>query len=236
MSDTTDLLTNETTIEQVIEPVVEHAAEPVVEHAAEQVVEHAAEQGVEHAAEQGVEQAAEQGVEQISENAVDKNVESALENAFENIVDKSLTSLIIRCKLMKTSVSLTPELIDIIEKIMSHTPDVFSEIEKAVVEIVKDGKIDSKDIPHFIIVVQKVYQVIYSLKNTKLDSKKRSEITASVLKYIVHLMVLEGKLTIEEERRAEFLKDADILIDSCIGLLSFPKAIKTKGCIKKLFG
>lgn len=219
MSDTTELLTNETTVEQVVESVVEQVVEQEVKPV-EQVLEHAAEQVL----------------EQVSENAVDKIVESALENAFENIVDKSLTSLILRCKLMKTSVSLTPELIDIIEKIMSHTPDVFSEIEKAVIEIVKDGKIDSKDIPLFIVVVQKVYQVIYSLKNTNLDSKKRSEITASVLKYIVHLMVLEGKLTIEEDRRSEFLKDADILIDSCIGLLSFPKSIKTKGCLKKLFG
>jgi hypothetical protein len=49
-------------------------------------------------------------------------------------------------------------------------------------------------------------------------------------------MVLEGKITIEEDRRTEFLKDADILVDSCIGLLSFPKSIKTKGCLKKLFG
>lgn len=227
MSDTSDLLINETNVEKTVEQVVEKVAEPVIEQVVEKVAEPVIEPAIEKVAE---------AVEKVAEHVLENAVEQAVENAFVNIVDNSLASLIIRCKLMKTRVDVSPELINIIEKIMSHTPDVFSEIEKAVIEIVKDGKIDSKDIPHFIVVVQKVYQLIYSLKNVKFDSKKRTEITANILKYIVHLMVLEGKITIEEDRRTEFLKDADILVDSCIGLLSFPKSIKTKGCLKKLFG
>lgn len=160
----------------------------------------------------------------------------AVEQTFLNIVEQSLTSLIIRDKLMKTQVNLTPELIEIIKKILSATPECFNDIEKAVNEIIKDGKIDSKDIPQFIVVVQKIYQIIYSLKDIKFDAKNRSEFTASVLKFIVHLLVLERKIKIEEEKEAQFLTDCDALIDACIGLLSFPKSIKTKGCLKKLFG
>jgi len=160
----------------------------------------------------------------------------AVEKTFIDIVQTSLTSQTIRDKLMKTQVNLTPELIEIIKKILSVTPDCFNDIEKAVNEIVKDGKIDSKDIPQFSVVVQRIYKIIYSLKDAKFDSKKRSEFTTSVLKFIIHLLVLEGKIKIEEDKQAQFLTECDALIDACIGLLSFTKSIKTKGCFKKFFG
>jgi hypothetical protein len=148
-----------------------------------------------------------------------------------NFIEKSITSLIIRDKLMKSQVNLTPELIATIKNILSVSPDTFNDIEKAVGDIIKDGKIDSKDIPQFIVVVQKIYQIVYSLK----DTKKRSEMTCSVLKFVVHLLVLERKIIIEEDKETHFLTDCDLLIDACIGLLNFPKSIKTKGCLQKLF-
>ncbi len=155
-----------------------------------------------------------------------------LEETFLNIVEKSLTSQIIKDKLMKTQVNLTPELIEITKQILFATPDCFNDIEKAICEIIKDNKIDSKDIPHLIIVVQKMYQIIYNLK---MNSKKRSEITCSVLKYIIHLLVLERRIKIEDDQETIFLTDCDILIDACIGILNFPKSIKKQGCLQKLF-
>jgi len=148
-----------------------------------------------------------------------------------NFIEKSITSLIIRDKLMKSQVNLTPELIATIKNILSVSPDTFNDIEKAIGDIIKDGKIDSKDIPQFMIVVQKIYQIVYSLK----DTKKHSEMTCSVLKFVVHLLVLERKIIIDEDKETQFLTDCDLLIDACIGLLNFPKSIKTKGCLQKLF-
>jgi hypothetical protein len=136
----------------------------------------------------------------------------------------------------KISIKLTPEIINIINKIISLTPDTFNDIEKAAVQIIKDGKIDSNDIPQFIVVVQRIYQVVYSFKDTKIDAKKRSEFTATILKFVIHLLVQERKIKIDNDKQEEFLKNCDILIDSCIGLLSFPKSLKTKGCLKKIFG
>ena len=91
---------------------------------------------------------------------------------------------------------------------------------------------------NLIIVIQRIYQFIYSLKNMKLDTKKRAYITSELLKYLVHLLVLERKIKIDEEPegKAEFLKQTDILIDSCVNLLSFSKTLKTPGCLKKIFG
>lgn len=136
----------------------------------------------------------------------------------------------------KISIKLNPEMMNIVNKIISLTPNTLNDIESAVIQIIKDGKIDSNDIPQFIIVVQKLYEVIYSLKESKIDGKKRSEFTATVLKFIVHLLVLERKIKIDEDKQEAFLKNCDILIDSCVGLLSFPKSLKTKGCIKRIFG
>jgi len=66
----------------------------------------------------------------------------------------------------------------------------------------------------------------------KLDAKKRLELTNSILKFLIHLLVIERKIPIEDDKQTEFLNDCDILIDSCIGLLSLPKSLKPKKCLK----
>jgi hypothetical protein len=145
------------------------------------------------------------------------------------LVNESLSSEEIKNKL---SIKLTSQDISFISKIISLTPDALNDIEKALNDIIKDGKIDSKDIPQFIVIIQRIYQIIY---NFKLDSKKCMEMTSTILKYIVHLLVLERKIKVNNEKQAEFLKESDALIDACVGLLSFPKSIKIKGCLKRFF-
>ena len=166
-------------------------------------------------------------------NPVEIIVSNIVEETFVNLVKKSLENEEMKKKI---SIPLTPELISIINNIISLSPNTLTDIEKATTEIIKDGKIDSKDIPNLIVVIQRIYQFIYSLKNVKLDAKKRADITSSSLKYLLHLLVLERKIKIDEDKQAEFLTQTDALIDSCIGLLSFSKSIKTKGCFKKIFG
>ena len=139
------------------------------------------------------------------------------------LVNESLSSEEIKNKL---SIKLTSQDISFISKIISLTPDALNDVEKALNDIIKDGKIDSKDIPQFIVIIQRIY-------NFKLDSKKCMEMTSTILKYIVHLLVLERKIKVNNEQQPEFLKESDALIDACVGLLSFPKSIKIKGCLKR---
>ena len=154
----------------------------------------------------------------------------------KNIVEIIKSTLINEEIKNKISIKLTPEIICVINKIISLTPDTLNDIEISALQIIKDGKIDSNDIPQFIVVVQRIYQVIYNFKDTKIDAKKRSELTATLLKFIIHLLVLERKIKIDQDKQEDLLKNCDILIYSCVGLLGFPKSLKTKGCIKKLFG
>ena len=98
--------------------------------------------------------------------------------------------------------------------------------------IIKDGKINSNDIPQLIILVQRIYQVLYNIKNYKLDSIKISDITSKILKFIIHILVEKKKIKIEKQNEEEFFRQTNLLIDSCISLLSFPKSIKVKGCFR----
>lgn len=157
----------------------------------------------------------------------------SVEATIIDLVKKSLENEDIKNKI---SLSITPEVTSIINNIITLTPETLTDIEKAAIEIIKDGKIDSKDIPHLIIVIQRIYQFIYSLKLSKLDTKKRADMTSTLLKYLLRLLVLERKINIDENKKAEFFAQTDALIESCISLLSYSTSLKTKGCFKKLFG
>jgi len=172
---------------------------------------------------------------QTSEPTVDSSnvVSNIIEETFVDLVKKSLENEEMK---KQNSISLTPEHISIINNIISLSPNIITDIEKSAVEIIKDGKIDSKDVPNLAVIIQSIYQFIYSLKSVKFDTKKRADVTATTLKYVLHLLVLERKIKIDEDKQAEFFLQTDLLIDSCIGLLSYSKSLKTKGCLKKLFG
>jgi hypothetical protein len=160
-----------------------------------------------------------------------------------NIIDQTLVDLVkksLENEDMKkqNSILLTLEAISIINDIISQTPNTLTDIEKAAVEIIKDGKIDSKDIPNIVVIIQTIYQFIYSLKSSKFNTKKRADITANTLKYILHLFVLERRIKIEQDKQADFFTQTDLLIDSCVSLLSYSKTLKkqNKGWFKSIFG
>lgn len=153
----------------------------------------------------------------------------------ETIVEKVLIETFVDVvkKLIETNdkikINLTPEVKIVLNNIISLTPNTLNDIEKTLTEIVKDNKIDSVDIPNLIFLIQRVYQFIYSLKSVKFNSKKRSEITCILLKYIIHIWALSN---ISEDKRELFLVQTNALVDSCSNLLSFSKTIKTSGCLK----
>lgn len=154
---------------------------------------------------------------------------------FIDLVKKSLEDEEMKKKI---TITLTPEVTSVINNIITLTPNTLTDVEKAIIEIIKDSKIDSNDIPNLIVVVQRIYQFIHSLKSMKLDAKKRANITGELLKYLIHLLVLERKIKIDEdpEKIYQFYTQVNALIDSCVELLSYSKSLKTKGCLKKIFG
>lgn len=139
------------------------------------------------------------------------------------------------CK-TKTNIQLDDKTKSIITKILQFSPGFLSEIESVLTEIVKDNKIDSNDIPSLIVLVQKLYELIYKAKNIHLDSEKTAELCGTVLKFMVHKLVEERKIKIDEANQEALLTLTDKLIDSCVGLLKIPNLVKGSGCLKKIFG
>lgn len=130
----------------------------------------------------------------------------------------------------KIGIHLSKEVVEIINKIIDKTPSLLSEIEKAVIEVIKDNKIDTNDIPEFIIIVQILYERLYNLKDIVIDDNKRAETCATILKFILHTLVEERKISIEDNKKVDFLTQFDKLIDSCVSLLKFQAILKPKPC------
>ena len=162
---------------------------------------------------------------------------SSLLDLSSNIIEQTFIDLVMKYlenenMKKKIFIALTPEISSVIKNIIYLSPDTLTDIEKTMIETIKDGKIDTKDIPNIIVVIQRIYQFIYSLKDAKFDAKKRADITSTLLKYILHILVLERKIKIDQDKQTEFVIQMHYLIDSCVGLLSYSKSLKTKSCFK----
>ena len=118
---------------------------------------------------------------------------------------------------------------NMISSIASYSPAVLDDIKKSLLEVLKDGKIDSNDIPHLISIIQSLYELMCNLKDFQLDSQSRASICAEVLKFISHFLILDDHLCVDQLNQFMFLNQIDTLIDSCVSLLSFSSAIKTEG-------
>ena len=78
-------------------------------------------------------------------------------------IPKNLVDLVKEEIKQKTHI-LNKEYIDILNSLVNKSPDLLNDIEKAMFEIMKDGKIDSNDIPYLITIIQKLYEFMYSYK------------------------------------------------------------------------
>lgn len=136
----------------------------------------------------------------------------------------------------KINIKLDKKIISVIRYIINTTPKIFDEIEENIKVIVDDGVINSKDIPAILLLLQNLYELIYSFKNTKLSSEERADICAVIAKLVLHMLVEENLIKIKDENKKVFLDQMDGLIDVAIRLVRLPHILKPKGCFKKLFG
>ena len=162
-----------------------------------------------------------------------KNSISEFTDVDINLEVKTLLNLLVSEEIRKkVNIKLDDNAIKVINKVLIKSPDFLKDIENAFVEIVKDNKIDSSDFPNFIVLVKKLYELIYKAKDIKLNSTKTAEVCGTVLKFIIYVLVEEKKIKLDEDKKITFLVLTKILIDSCISLLSFSKILKGSSCLK----
>ena len=149
-------------------------------------------------------------------------------------IPKNLVDLVKEEIKQKTHI-LNKEYIDILNSLVSISPNLLNDIEKAMFEIMKDGKIDSNDIPFLITIIQKLYEFMFSLKIEKMSTEKRAAICAEIIKFIVHVLIKERRIKVDPDKQDAFLSQFNALMDSCISLLSLKSELISKGCCSCFF-
>jgi hypothetical protein len=170
---------------------------------------------------------------EIKEDIKEK-IQEKIDEVITIQVPKNLIELVKEEIKQKTHI-LNKEYIDILNSLVSISPNLLNDIEKAMFEIMKDGKIDSNDIPFLITIIQKLYEFMFSLKIEKMSTEKRSAICAEVIKFIVHVLIKERRIKVDPSKQDAFLSQFNALMDSCVSLLSLQSELISKGCCSCFF-
>ena len=181
--------------------------------------------------------------EKIEENKekVEEQVEKIVEKVEEIIPDftnKTIPEMFliilkqqensVYCK--KIGITISKDVIEIINKIIELNPQLLGDIEKSIKEVLKDGKIDSNDIPEFILIIQILYERLHNNKGFKITDKNIIETCSTIIKFVIRTLIEEGKIEIDTEKKTVLIEQLDKLIDSCMCLLNFDKILIPKGC------
>jgi hypothetical protein len=233
-ADVTDMLTNEVGAITVQVAIAKDSAVSLVTEQIAAVTEQVSEQVA------AVTEQVAAVTEQVT--AVTEQAKTAAQDAVKTVTDmadslsktaaKTLADLIAEAvnskKYMK--VVLSKNASNMLLSIVSSSPAVLDNIKNSLMEVISDGKIDSNDIPHFISIIQNLYEIVHNIREFQFDTQAKATICAEVLKFISHFLILDEQIPVAEPMRDIFINQIDCLIDSCVSLLSFQAAISIKGC------
>jgi hypothetical protein len=130
---------------------------------------------------------------------------------------------------------LNKEYIDILNSLVGKSPKLLNDIERAMFEITKDGKIDSNDIPFLITIIQKLYEFMFSLKIGKIPTEKRAAICGEIIKFVVVVLIKERRIKVDVNKQDAFIAQINVLMDSCVSLLSLQSTLLSRGCCSCFF-
>lgn len=136
----------------------------------------------------------------------------------------------------KISIKVNKDVLDVLKLIMDKMPHKFDEIEQNVSNIMKDGVINSKDVPDMLMLFSSIYELIDSLKHRKISKQEKVNICAELVKMLLHILIENHIIKVKEEDKILIVEQLDKLIDVSINLINLSSKLKTKGCLGKLFG
>jgi len=119
------------------------------------------------------------------------------------------------------NIVLSESEINVLKEFISISPIYLNDINKCILEIIKDGKIDALDIPSLI----KILKDIYILSHEKITIKVSDLVTTigSMLKYIIQVIIVNNNLA-----SPELLKSLNELIDITVEMIKFNTINKSK--------
>jgi hypothetical protein len=172
-------------------------------------------------------------------NEIKEEIEQEIKEKIDEVITvkipMNLVDLVKEEIKQKTHI-LNKEYIDILNSLVGKSPKLLNDIEHAMIEITKDGKIDSNDIPFLITIIQKLYEFMFSLKIGKMPTEKRAAICAEIIKFVVVVLIKERRIKVDINKQDIFIAQINALMDSCVSLLSLQSTLLSKGCCSCLFG
>jgi len=168
-------------------------------------------------------------------NELKEEIQSKIDEVVQVQVPKNLVDLV-RDEIKQKAHILNKEYIDILDSLVGKSPKLLTDIENAMIEITKDGKIDSNDIPFLITIIQKLYEFMFSLKIGKMPTEKRAAICAEIIKFVVLVLIKERRIKIDVNKQDVFISQINSLMDSCVSLLSLQSELLSRGCCSCFFG
>ena len=187
-----------------IQEKIEEVKEKIVEEIQEKIEE--------------IQEIKEKIVEEIQE--IKEKIEEKIE---ENTIKiKSLINLLILITFKtdlqdKYDIKSKLEIIEIIRTIIKNNPTQISKIEECFINIMKDGKIDSSDIPYIMELLSTLYKSISDINLTTIKTSV-SEISGQVIKLIFNIMITEK--FIETDTGLDMITSFNALVDSSVMLIS----------------
>ena len=132
-------------------------------------------------------------------------------------------------KLDNFTVKITPELKSIILTLCQSQPSLFFEAEDSLNKIIEDGKIDSKDVPELINLINLIHKTINKNKTIPASIDKKEFIKSFV--HILLILFIKKKGIVNESLS---LRAVDI-IDSAMNLLNTNVVKHSNWSIQKIF-
>jgi hypothetical protein len=148
----------------------------------------------------------------------------------EKILEVDATSLLIQQLLQFetnkniSTIQLNEKEISIIQFLAKNSPDFLNGVKTCLLEIIKDGKIDSNDIPQFFILIKNIYTLFHKQPQIKINDIAST--VGSILKYIIHI-ILNNNIT-----NPELINCCDSLVNICIEMIELQSSLTTKTCFK----
>ena len=163
-----------------------------------------------------------------------------MEEQIETVDDVKTLAAILQIALLqsdgldKYSVTITPEVKNILAQLMEQDK-YFDEFETALNEIIKDGKIDARDVPRIMVLLADLYT---RMRTMKIEFNENT--CGDVLKMLFNIALKEDLIKINDEDM-ELMQCVYSIVDMSIRLMQTDTGASKRGgllkCIKKaLFG
>lgn len=126
-----------------------------------------------------------------------------------------------RTKLDEFHLHLSEKIQQYLVIIINNHPVIFSDIEQSLNKIVSDGKIDVKDTPEILLIVGKIYELIYKSKHITVKTDYFDIISNLML--VASTLYLQNDVLLEKDT----IQNLNNIVQSSIELIKLKSSIKS---------